>query len=296
MATPFATVATKFLQRSGISKSTFHSYESTLLPLLQEYGRWPIDLISREMLSAYLQSLTHLACATHHRHQAVIQALFNFAVEQGYLKVNPIARLRRRKPDAAQGEHQTDEVVRYLSPEQLTLLYQVVQSDRRLHTLVNFLYRTGARVSEALALDLEQIDLLGRRCRVIGKGNKQRWLFWDEDTARSLEHYIEWERHPGVAALFTAKQYVSGQVSRMSYRTAHATWTKAIAHYPELSGVRLHDLRHTFATERVGLMQIEELKALLGHTRIDTTLRYQKVTSQRAEEVAKQALNKLQKV
>jgi integrase/recombinase XerD len=296
MAMPLATVTTKFLERSGISKSTFRSYESTLLPLLQEYGRWPIDLMSRAILSDYLESLTHLACATHHRHQAIIQSLFNFAVEQGYLKANPIARLRRRKPNANQDEHQTDEVVRYLTPEQVTLLYQAIQSDPRLHTLVNFLHRTGARVSEALALDLEQVDLVCRHCRVIGKGNKQRWLFWGEDTAQLLEQYIEWERHPGIPALFTAKQYVSGQVSRMSYRTAHATWTKAIAPCSEMRGVRLHDLRHTFATERVGLMQIEELKALLGHTRIDTTLRYQKVTSQRAEEVAKQALSRIQKV
>ena len=52
-------------------------------------------------------------------------------------------------------------------------------------------------------------------------------------------------------------------------------------------------LRHTFATERVGLMEIEELRALMGHESILTTLRYQKVTSRRAESVAKQALDKL---
>jgi integrase/recombinase XerD len=90
MAMLLATVTTKFLERSGISKSTFRSYESTLLPLLQEYGCWPIDLMNREILSDYLESLIHLACATHHRHQAIIQSLFNFAVEQGYLKPNAI--------------------------------------------------------------------------------------------------------------------------------------------------------------------------------------------------------------
>jgi len=52
-------------------------------------------------------------------------------------------------------------------------------------------------------------------------------------------------------------------------------------------------LRHTFATERVGMMGIEELRALMGHENIQTTLRYQKVTSKRAESVAKQALEKL---
>lgn len=52
-------------------------------------------------------------------------------------------------------------------------------------------------------------------------------------------------------------------------------------------------LRHTFATERVGLMAIEELRALMGHENIQTTLRYQKITSSRAESVAKSALNNL---
>jgi Phage integrase, N-terminal SAM-like domain len=82
MAIPLAKVAAKFLERSRISKSTFRSYESTLLPLLHEYGRWPIDLMSREILSGYLESLTHLACATHHRHQAVLPSLFKMRTRQ----------------------------------------------------------------------------------------------------------------------------------------------------------------------------------------------------------------------
>lgn len=59
--------------------------------------------------------------------------------------------------------------------------------------------------------------------------------------------------------------------------------------------MRLHDLRHTFATERVGLMGIEELRALMGHSHIQTTLKYQKVTSLRAEQVAQNALQILLK-
>jgi site-specific recombinase XerD len=53
------------------------------------------------------------------------------------------------------------------------------------------------------------------------------------------------------------------------------------------------DLRHTFATERVGLMGIEELRALMEHESIQTTLRYQKVTLQRAEKVAQIAFSSL---
>ncbi|WP_208344971.1 tyrosine-type recombinase/integrase, partial [Aetokthonos hydrillicola] len=80
---------------------------------------------------------------------------------------------------------------------------------------------------------------------------------------------------------------------RLSYRMAHKSWTNLIGDSPELEEIRLHDLRHTFATERVGLMEIEELRALMGHESIQTTLRYQKITSQRAEQVAQLALNNL---
>jgi integrase/recombinase XerD len=71
-------------------------------------------------------------------------------------------------------------------------------------------------------------------------------------------------------------------------------WRQFIQLDPLLQGVRIHDLRHTFATERVGLMGIEELRALMGHENIQTTLRYQKVTSERAEVAAQNAFKLLQ--
>lgn len=293
MATTLATVATQFLQRSGLAKGTLHSYESTLMPLLKEYGYMPVEILTRQTLQEYLNSLTELAYTTHHRHQATVQALFNFAVEQGHIRANPIARLKRRKPNLDRDEHDTDEVIRYLTSEQLKVLYQVIQPDARMNALVHVLHRTGARISEILALNLEEINLVQRKFQVIGKGNKRRWCFYSEDAAQALEQYLKRERHAGCPALFTAQQPFTLKVSRMSYRTAHQDWTDLIAQIPELEHIRMHDLRHTFATERVGLMGIEELRALMGHQNIQTTLRYQKVTSQRAETVAHKALDML---
>ncbi len=83
------------------------------MPLLAEYGSYPIEILSRQTLVDYLNSLSHPAYTTHHRHQATLQALFNSAVEQGYVVSNPIARLRRRKLDAERGEHLCDQVIRY---------------------------------------------------------------------------------------------------------------------------------------------------------------------------------------
>ena len=293
MSLPLATVATEFLDRPDLASETVRSYESVLLPLLKQYGNWPIELIDRPCLENYLNELTNLAYTTHRRHQTTLQALFNFAVEREYLRNNPIARLKHRKPDRNKGEHASDQTIRYLTPEQLKLLYQIISQDRRIDTLVRLLHRTGARISELLALDLSDLDQENHRFQVVGKGNKKRWCFYSEDVLPSLQSYLKYYRHSSHKALFTAKQRLTKEVTRLSYRTAYESWKALIKGHSALEGIRLHDLRHTFATERVGIIGIEELRALMGHQNIQTTLRYQKVTSQRAEIAAKNAFEKL---
>jgi integrase/recombinase XerD len=289
-----ATLTTDFLNRPGYAASTLKSYELTLMPLLKQHGRMPIELLTREILEEYLESLSALSYTTHRRHQAILQSLLNFALERGNLKANPIAHLKLRKPNPAVGESHTDEVVRYLNPEQLKALYLALKPDPRMYALVLLLHRTGARIAEVLALNLADLDLSDYKFQVIGKGNKRRWCFYSEDAAEALERYVQHHRHAESPALFTARQPQSNIVSRLSYTTVYKAWKQLTLTINLLNGSRIHDLRHTFATERVGLMGIEELRALLGHQNIQTTLRYQKVTSARAEEVAKYALGVIQ--
>lgn len=287
-----AAVTTQFLDRQGLANSTRLSYELTLLPLLKQYGSWPIEIIDRSILEEYLNSLGHLSYTTHRRHQSILKSLFNFAVEIDELKSNPIARVRQRKPDPDKGEHHAEKI-RYLTPEQLQVLYKRSATDHRMNALIHLLHRSGARISEVLALDLKDLDLEARKFQIVGKGNKVRWCFYSTDTATALTKYCRCSRHPEHTALFTAIHRFTGQITRMSYPTAYHHWIQITQSASELTGIRLHDLRHTFATERVGLMGIEELRALMGHENIQTTLQYQKVTSSRAETVAHQVLNQL---
>jgi integrase/recombinase XerD len=288
-----AKLATEFLERPGLAATTLRSYEFTLMPLLKEYGRWSIDILDRQLLVEYLNQIVNISYTTHHRHQAVITALFNFAIEQDYIQSNPISNLKCRKPNRSDGEHATDENIRYLTPEQLSILERVVKKDARMSALVNLLYSSGARIAEVLALDLTQLNIDARKFQVIGKGNKTRWCFYSEDAAKSLNYYIKYYRHSDCLALFTAEQPFTHVHSRLSYQAAYQSWTKLLSSEIQLQGIRFHDLRHTFATERVGLMGIEELRALMGHENIQTTLKYSKVTSQRAEQVAQLAFERL---
>lgn len=159
--------------------------------------------------------------------------------------------------------------------------------------LVRLLHRSGARVSEVLALDLDQINFSDRKFQVIGKGNKRRWCFYSIDATDALNRYLQGPRYPHPQALFVAQHPKTLETTRLSYSQAYQDWKDAIASVPTLQEARLHDLRHTFATERVGLMGLEELRALMGHSSIQTTLQYQKVTSEKAELIAQTALDQL---
>ena len=293
MTVTLATVITEFLSRPDLAKSTKRTYELALKSILLEYGSWAIEIIGKQTLTEYLKTLEDCSYTTHRKHQAILQSLFNFAVEQGYIRFNPIRGLKQRQPNPEKGEHKTDGAIRYLTSSQLNILYKAVASDLRMNSKICLLHHSGCRIAELLALNIDDLDFTKYGFQVVGKGNKQRYCYFGYTAAEALNKYIKYERHNTVNALFTAQQPVTKVVSRISYRTVHEYWRKLITDYPELVGIRIHDLRHTFATERVGLMGIEELRALMGHENIQTTLRYQKVTSARAEEVARQALEKL---
>lgn len=292
-AVTLATVATEFLERPGLAPTTRETYELTLGSLLSEYGSWSIEIISKQTLVEYLSSKHHLKYTTYRKYQAILQSFLNFAVEQGYIKSNPIHGLKQLPARTELGEHETDDDIRYLKPEQLSTLYKAVKHDTRMNAIVHLLHRTGCRISELLALNLEDVDLKNQKFQVLGKGNKQRWCFYSSDAAVALLNYINHTRHQRHRALFTAQHPVTLKVSRISYHTLHDYWRDYTSNYTDIKGVRIHDLRHTFATERVGLVSIEQLRALMGHESIQTTLRYQKVTSEKAEEAARHALDVL---
>ena len=254
MSITLARVATKFLERPRILPSTLKSYELTLIPFLKEYGRWPIDLISQQILESYINRLSSLSVRTRHRHRTIIKALFNFAVEQDYLPSNPLPRV---KQDSTERKATT---IRSFSPEQLVMLYGLVASDLRMHALVCLLHHSGATVTELLAIDLKDVDRVNRRFQVLGRGNKQRWCFYSAAASEVLERYITLERSSDCSALFTAQQYFSKQVSRLSYRTVHKHWANLIKSEPSLEDKHIYDLHHTFSKEQMGITRSEDIQ------------------------------------
>ncbi len=163
--------------------------------------------------------------------------------------------------------------------EVMAILGAVEVSDElrmRDKVLLELLYATGIRISEALSLNVLDLSVEDRYVRVVGKGNKERIVPFHSRMAGLLEEYLS-GAHPvlsrGRPILFPNAK--GGRLSRVG------AW-KIVKSYAAKVGlshkVHPHVFRHTFATHMLmGGCDLRTLQELLGHTSVTTTERYLKV-------------------
>jgi integrase/recombinase XerD len=243
-------VAHELLGDPNLRPRTRRLYDGVLLPFLETFGSEDVLTLGPTQIECYLAGLSHLGFRTHNLHQAIIHRLFSFALGRRYIQVNPVSHLPRRKADPARGEHTRDEAVRYLTTKHVQTLFKAVEDNPRLAALIALLYDSGARISEVLALSLKAIDFETSQFQVIGKGNKKRRCFFGSRAYGLLKKYIDSGRHHPHEALFTERGAYRNEIRPISYHTAYRELRVAIHPYASLKGLRFHDLRHTFATER----------------------------------------------
>ena len=152
--------------------------------------------------------------------------------------------------------------------------------------LLELLYGCGLRVSEAVGLDTERLDLEHLVVRVIGKGDKERRVPMGDEARERLHRYIAGPRQTWTARRPTEAVFVSqrgGRLGRESVWRLVRRWT-AVAGVKE--NVTPHTFRHSFATHLLeGGADLRVVQALLGHASISTTQLYTHLTGERLREV-----------
>jgi site-specific recombinase XerD len=141
----------------------------------------------------------------------------------------------------------------------------------RFRALVEVLLGTGARISEVLALDRRDVDAKSREVKIIGKGRKQRVLFFTDRAMEWLGRYLGC-RHDDEPALFVTG---GNPPRRLSYDAVKAAFPRFARRARLKKKVTAHVLRHTVATTLLfNGCPIGHIKELLGHEQLDTTCRY----------------------
>jgi integrase/recombinase XerD len=165
--------------------------------------------------------------------------------------------------------------VDYLSKEEVQRFLDAIPTQTytglRDRALAEVLFTSGMRISEALGLDRQQIDWEAHEARIIGKGNKQRKVYFTESALIWIQQYLR-VRHDDPPALFVTQSESSARLR------AQSTW-KRFHRYAQRAGltkqVYPHMLRHTMATTLLANgCPIGHIRTLLGHEHLTTTCRY----------------------
>ena len=136
--------------------------------------------------------------------------------------------------------------------------------------LIDILSSTGIRVGELVKLNRDDINFVERECKVLGKGNKERIVYFDARTKVHLEMYLSTRKDKN-DALFVSLNF---PFERLSIGAVESR-VKKIGNQLNLGRVHPHKFRRSLATNAIDKgMPIEQLQVLLGHKRIDTTLQY----------------------
>lgn len=235
------------------------------------------DRVDRATLRAYLVSLgaaglSRRSCA---RKLSTLRSFYKIMHRDGHIDHDPMLGIQSPKP----GRY----LPAFLSPQQAGALLAVgdgeALQDLRDRALIELLYASGLRVSEAVALDVGQLDSGLKEARVIGKGSKERIVVIGDVALAAVERYLDRGRPalasvPNQRALFLNR--FGGRLSDRSARTIVEQWRKRAGLTEHVSP---HTLRHSFATHLLdGGADLRVVQELLGHASLNTTQVYTHVT------------------
>lgn len=272
-----------------LSEHTVRAYDADLRGLA-ETVEMPVSDVRLADIRAWLARMVDdgAASATIQRRAACVRGFFAWAVKEGHLAADPASRLKaprrsRRLPDVPSA----DGVAESLKGAEVRVAEENSAEARRDLALIELLYASGLRVSEACGLKLADVDLERRVVRVIGKGNKERTVPMGQPAAEALSAWLEARSElatgesPDLVFLGVRGGALDPRVAR---RIVRAATTGAEGE------VSPHGLRHAMATHLLaGGADLRSVQEMLGHASVSTTQLYTHITDERVREAFRQA-------
>ena len=247
----------------GCSEKTIRYYDSTIRNVIKAIGK-NISEISTDDLRIYLDSYqqnSKVSRVTIDNIRRILSSFFAWLEDEDYIQKSPVRRIHKVKTCKTVKETYTDEA--------LELMRDHSECTRDL-AMIDMLASTGMRVGELVKLNRDDIDFENRECIVLGKGNKQRKVYFDARTKIHLQRYLN-TRQDQNKALFVSLQRPHNRllISGVEIRL------RELGRKLDMSKVHPHKFRRTLATMAIDKgMPIEQVQQLLGHQNIDTTLQY----------------------
>lgn len=247
----------------GCSERTLNYYETTIKTMIDKLSK-KVNSIETEDLRNYLseyQAKNNCSKVTIDNVRRILSSFFAWLEDEDYIMKSPVRRIHKVKATQTVKETYTD--------EELEEMRDACVEIRDL-AMVDFLASTGVRVGELVNLDRVDIDMQERSCVVLGKGGKEREVYFDARTKIHLQNYLN-SRIDNNPALFVSllRPYDRLKISGIEIRL------RELGKRINIKKIHPHKFRRTMATKAIDKgMPIEQVQVLLGHRKIDTTLQY----------------------
>lgn len=247
----------KINKRAKSIKDDCSMITSLILPAVGKKKLEQINSHDLQRLHGDLKDRPYLA----NRVRALLSKMFNLAIEWGWHTYNPALSINK---------YQEAKRTRWLDHEELKRLWEALESYPcpRVVTVIRLLILTGARKGEVVSATWDQFNLEKGVWTKPAHTTKQKREEHLPLSGQTISLLKEWKEQSSITYLFPGK--VEGQ-SLQDIKKAWATIRTSAG----LSGVRLHDLRHTHASHLVSSgLSLSIVGKLLGHTHTSTTQRY----------------------
>ena len=286
---PFSYYIDKFLNSLEIEKNySGHTLTNYRIDL-EDFGEFlknqkinDIKSIDYFILRKFLSILTerNLNKRTLSRKISTLKSFFKFMMKEGEIKSNPAASLIYPKIDKNLPKFLTEKDVNMVLslPDAKTLM------GLRDRAILEFLYSTGARVSEMVALKKDELDLITGIVKVKGKGRKERLLPLGEPAVIAIKKYFDMRTDKNPAFLINKR---GGSLTDRGVRLIIDNYIKKAALSLKISP---HTFRHSFATHLLEHgADLRSVQELLGHSSISTTQVYTHLTVDALKKVYQKA-------
>lgn len=267
-------------QVEGCSERSVNYYSSTLDNLIKSLIK-PFNQIETEDLRVYLseyQKKNDASKQTIDNIRRILSSFFTWLEDEDYILKSPVRRIHKIKTMKQVKETYSDEALERLRDNCKTI---------RDLAIIDMLASTGMRVGELVKLNRVDVDFVNRECVVLGKGSKERVVYFDARTKLHLQNYLN-SRTDDNEALFVSLLEPHNRLEIAGVEIMLRKLGRSL----EINKVHLHKFRRTLATRAIDKgMPIEQVQKLLGHQKIDTTMEYAIVDQQNVKNSHKKYLS-----
>lgn len=247
----------------GCSEKSLRYYDYVLKAFLENVDI-PVSSLTTDDIRKYLERYSESSKAgkvSLDNIRRILSSFFAWLEEEDYIRKNPVKRIHKIRAIKTIKQAYTDENIENLKDSCDYMRNKVI---------IELLASTGMRVGELVTLNRSSIDFENKECVVLGKGGKQRRVYFDSKTKIHLKAYLASRTDDG-DALFVSLFY---PFNRLKISGVEIMLRK-LGIKARVENVHPHRFRRTLATKAIDKgMPVEQVQILLGHTKIDTTMHY----------------------